>query len=80
MAIPLQDEFDYYITNHLHLLEQYNGRVVVIRDHKVLGDYASEFQALQETRKQYEIGTFLIQRCGPGVENYTQFFHRAASI
>jgi hypothetical protein len=78
--LPLHEEFQYYLTHQPQLVEQYNGRVVVIKDHQVLGAYDTEFQAFQETSKQHKPGTFLIQLCTPGPDAYTQIFHRAINI
>ena len=38
--MPLEKEFKYYIDNQDRLLEKYNGRILVIKDNKVLGDYS----------------------------------------
>lgn len=48
--MPLEKEFKYYIDNQDRLLEKYNGRILVIKDNKVLGDYSSKTEALFETQ------------------------------
>ena len=73
--MPLKKEFKYYIDNQDRLLEKYNGRILVIKDNKVLGDYSSKTEALFETQKKHKIGTFLIQECSPGPESYTEIYH-----
>ena len=50
------------------------GRVIVLRDGKVIGDFDSEGTAISVTRKTHEIGTFLVQRVSAGREGYTQTF------
>jgi hypothetical protein len=72
---PLKKEFDYYVANQDELVQKYAGRVVVIKDKKVIGNYASELDAVQETAKTFPLGTFLVQKCAPGKENYTATFH-----
>lgn len=78
MFDQLKNEFEYYLVNQDQLVQQYHGKVIVIKDNTVIGAYDSEFQALQETIKTHRLGTFLIQECTPGKESYTQTFHRVA--
>lgn len=75
MASPLQKEFDYYIAHQDELVRRYNGKVIVIKDQRVLGAYDSEMEAVQATVKLHPLGTFLVQKCEPGTESYTQAFH-----
>ena len=42
---------------------------------QVVGDYDSFDQAIDETMKEHELGTFLIQECTEGEKAYTQTFH-----
>ena len=67
----LKGEFDYYLANQDSFVEQYNGRVIVIKDRVVLGAYDSTWEAVVETQKQHELGTFLVQAVSPGKEAYT---------
>ena len=71
----LEKEFKYYLKNQDELLKKFNGRFIVIKDDKILGDYSSEIEALSETRKTHEVGTFLIQKCTPGNNAYTETYH-----
>ncbi|MGD0016547.1 MAG: hypothetical protein ABSC38_03395 [Verrucomicrobiia bacterium] len=75
MANPLEKEFQYYLEHQDELVAKYKGRVIVIKDGAVVGDYDNEIIAVQETQKVYPLGTFLIQRCEPGRANYTRTFH-----
>ena len=70
----LHDEFQYYLTHQDELVEQYNGKVIVLKDHKVLGSYDSASEAVTETQKTHELGTFLVQPVSPGTEAYTRKF------
>jgi len=78
MSIPLEKEFKYYIKNQDELVKKYNGRVIVIKNKKVIGVYDSEAEAVQETSKNEPMGNFLVQKCTPGKKDYTQTFHRVA--
>jgi hypothetical protein len=75
MPSPLVKEFDFYLEHQNELVEKYNGKFVVIKDCKVLGAYASELEAITETQKTHELGTFLVQKCEPGSDSYTQTYH-----
>ena len=75
MTKPLEDEFRYFLKHQDELVEKYLGRFVVIKQGKILGAYGSELEAVEKTSKKHEAGTFLVQKCEPGTESYTQTFH-----
>jgi hypothetical protein len=75
MTNPLEKEFKFFLERHSDLVKKYNGRFVVIKGGQVIGDYANETDAIRETIKDHELGTFLVQKCEPGSESYTQTFH-----
>jgi hypothetical protein len=72
--MKLENELQYYIDNQNELVNKYRGKYLVIKDQKIIGVYHSEIEAYSETVKAHELGTFLIQECQPGDENYTQTF------
>jgi hypothetical protein len=71
----LEKEFKYYLENQQELVKKYNGKYLVIRDNDVIGAYDKESDALFKSEEKYPLGTFLIQKCTPGDEAYTQTFH-----
>lgn len=73
--MALEKEFSYYRSHQDELVGQYDGRVIVIVGETVIADYDTELDALLETKKNHKPGTFFIQKCGPGEENYTEHFH-----
>lgn len=75
----LQEEFDYYLSHQEELVKQYNGKFLVIKDQKVIGAYSTQQEAYFETKKEHEVGTFIIQLCTPGKEAYTATFHSRIS-
>ena len=75
MTSPLEEEFQYYIEHQDELVEKYRGKVIVIKNGEVIGEYDSDLEAINETTKQHELGTFLVQKCEPGSDSYTQTFH-----
>ncbi|MBT9536715.1 MAG: hypothetical protein IVZ94_01120 [Nitrospirae bacterium] len=75
MVKPLEKEFQYYLEHQNELVEKYNGKYLAIMDQVVVGVYDSEIEAIEETAKSHELGTFLVQKCEPGNESYTQTYH-----
>lgn len=75
MSKPLEKEFKYYIKNQEELVKQYNKKFIVIKNKKVIGVYDSEIEAIQKTSENEPLGTFLVQKCEPGKESYTQTYH-----
>ena len=74
----LQKEFDWYIANQEDLVARFNGRVIAVKNGEVLGDYDTYLDALRETAKNHEEGTFLLQKVSPGEQDYTATFRRVA--
>ena len=75
MSKPLEKEFRYYIEHQEELVEKHNGKFVVIKDYKILGAYDSELEAVNKTSEHEELGTFLVQKCEPGKQAYTQTYN-----
>jgi len=75
MASNLEKEFKYYLAHQAELVAVHGGKFIVIKDEKVIGVYDTELQAVQETANSQELGTFLVQKCEPGQESYTNTYH-----
>lgn len=76
MESRLKPEFDYYLANQAELVKKHNGKFVVIKNRQVIGVYDEQPAALEATKKAgHEVGTFLIQKVGPGTGAYRQTFH-----
>jgi len=73
--MSLEEEFQYYIDHQTELAEKYNGKIVVIKSHEVLGTYNDIDEAIAETGKEHELGTFLVQRCSPDPSSVTLTYH-----
>lgn len=71
----LEREFRYFLDHQEELVEQYNGRYVVIVGEEVVGDYQTETEAYYTSLQTYQLGEFLIQKVEPGEDVYTQNFH-----
>lgn len=71
----LKREFAYYLENQDAFVKKYNGKVIALKNHKVLGAYSSYIDALVKTTKEHEQGTFMLQRVSEGDEEYTVTIH-----
>jgi hypothetical protein len=78
--MSLEKEFNYYLEHQAELVGRYNGRVIVIKGGQVIGDYDDELEAVKQTSREHEMGTFLVQKCEAGTESYTQNFHSRVSF
>ena len=80
VCMRLDDEFQYYLDHQAEFVERYEGKVIVLKNHEVIGAFGSEGEAVRETSKRHELGTFLVQRCLAGDEAYTRTFHSHVSV
>lgn len=71
----LEKEFQFYIEHQQELVEKYNGKYLVIKNQQVIGIYNTEIEAIKQSSKEHELGTFLVQKCEPGKDSYTQTYH-----
>ena len=71
----LVKEFEFYLANQAEMVEKYDGKVIVIQGENVLGVYDSYPDAVMETQRLHELGTFLVQRVSEGDAEYTRQFH-----
>ena len=78
MTSQLEKEFQYYLDHQDELVEKYDGKVLVIKDCQVTGSYDTDSEARTEARKMHAAGTYLVQRCSQGDDDYTQHFHSRA--
>lgn len=78
MTSPLEKEFQYYLDHQDELVKEYDGKFIVIKDGKVLGNYDDELTAVTETEKSHELGSFLVQKVSEGDSAYSQTFHSRA--
>jgi hypothetical protein len=75
---PLEREFHFYLAHQDELAQQYEGKFLVIVGTEVLGAYDDELEAVMETSKTHEIGTFLVQKCESELE--IQVYHSRVSF
>ena len=70
----LRGEFQFYLDHQAEMVKEYDGRVIVLKDHEVIGDYDTVGEAVIKTEKEHPLGTFLVQRVSEGTEAYTRKF------
>jgi hypothetical protein len=70
----LHKEFEYYLAHQDELVAKYNGKYVVIKGQQVIGAYDDIREAVDTTAKTQQMGTFLVQKCTPGDNDYTRSF------
>lgn len=71
----LKNNYDYYIKNHNEIVKKYLDKFIIIKDEKVVDAYNTFEEAVEESSKKYELGTFIIQKCSKNIEEDTQIFH-----
>lgn len=78
--IYLEEEFDFFVSNQKELVKKYKGKHIAIKGHQVLGVYSSLPEAVNESSKNEELGTFLIQECKLSSKANTQTYHSRVSF
>jgi hypothetical protein len=68
---PLKQDFAYYQKNSNDIISKYQGKWVVIKNCEILGAYESLVEAINETTKKHELGTFLVQLAKDGADKAT---------
>lgn len=80
VSTTLKRQFQFYLDHQAELVRKYDGKVIVLKDDVVLGAYSDEAEAVRETQREHELGTFLVQRVSAGSEDYTQTFQSRVVI
>ncbi len=70
----LEKEFEWYLANQAELVKEYNGKFLVIKNCAVIGSYPNIVTAVDESTKSHKRGTFLVQKCSAGDQDYTATF------
>jgi len=74
----LEKEFQYYIDHQAEFVQKYQGKFIVLVGEELIGVHDTLEDAIIETGKIHKPGTFLVQECQPGKDNYTLTFHSRA--
>lgn len=76
----LQKELDFFKDNQDDLVKKHGGKFLAIKNQEVLGVYESDIEAYEATKKEHELGSFLIQHCVAGTDSYTEVFHSRVTM
>lgn len=74
----LEVAFEFYLSHQDEMVKKYDGLYVIIKNGEVLGAYANVLDAVMETQKIHQLGTFLVQKVSKGDVEYSQTFHSRA--
>ena len=74
----LEKEFSFYRDNKKQFLKEYKGKFIVIKGSEIIGVFNEEIEAIEETKKNYELGTFLVQHVRENDD--TAFFYSRIQI
>lgn len=75
----LAAEFEFYLAYQDEMVRQYDGRVVAIKQARVIGVYDDIPAAIRGSEDLgHARGSFLVILVSPGEEGYTQTFHSRA--
>ena len=80
MITSLKKDFEFYKKNQENFVERYEGKFLVIKDEEVKGVYDSEIEAYTEAQKEFELGSFIIQKVEEGVLSHSQTFYSRVSV
>jgi len=70
----MQDEdFTWFIENYNELFEKYGVSYLAIRNKTVLGSYHNFKNAIDETKKDFPLGQFIVQYCNGEESGYTNY-------
>ena len=67
----LDREFEFYQDNKERFLSEYQDKFIVIKGEEVIGVFEDQMEAVEETRKKHQLGTFMVKEV---VENDTITF------
>ena len=66
-------DFNWYLDNLPSLYRSYGTHFVAIKDKSILGVYNTYAEAVNETKKTEDLGTFIVQQCGNDPSVYTNY-------
>ena len=70
----LQDrDFEWFLNNYNDLYKKYGESFLAIKNNKVLGCYGSYQEAVFETEKTEELGSFIVQHCNGDESGYMNY-------
>ena len=72
--MQLQDlDYEWFLENYDRLFAEYGDAYLAIKNKSVLGRYDSYAEAVYETEKTEELGSFIVQHCNGNETGYTDY-------
>ena len=78
MKPALEKNFEWYLERQDELAVKHSGKVLLIKDCKVVSVHDNELQALKDVSDNHAPGTVLVQRCEPGTASAAETCHSRA--
>lgn len=69
----LLQDFEWFKNHNSDLYKKYGHTFLVIKNKSVIGSYNNLIEAVNETKKQFELGTFIVQECDGTDSTYTNY-------
>lgn len=66
-------DFDYFLSIYDDLFKKYGEKYFVIKNKQIIGVYDKREVAINETKKNHPIGTFIVQKCNGDESGYTNY-------
>ncbi|MDO9577210.1 MAG: hypothetical protein Q7J16_04945 [Candidatus Cloacimonadales bacterium] len=76
----LEKEFAFFTANRSQLIEEYNGKFIVIVGEEVKGSFESKLDALKEGVDKFGLGKFFIEFCTKDENFYNWTFANLAYV
>ena len=57
----LSREYDYYQRERKKIFANFAGRYIVIVGEEIIGDYPTQLEAIETTRKTHRLGDFMVK-------------------
>ena len=59
--MSLSREYKYYQREKEDIYARFAGKYIVIVDEEIIGDYPTQLEAIEATRKTYKLGEFMVK-------------------
>ena len=73
-------QFQFFLDNQDELVLSYDGKIIVVQNNSVKGAFDSTLDAYLYGKRNFELGTFIVQKCISGPEAYTTVISTPGAI
>lgn len=71
----MNENYEWFVEKYDELRQTYGDSFIAIKDKKVLCAYDTYAQAVHETAKAEELGTFIVQECKKAAKCFNAVLH-----